>query len=137
MISPQTNSATLAVLGKRRSPRLRRLRERIILGGLLACGLFSLLTTVTIIMVLSKEAYGFFSLDEVSLWEFVTGTQWNPLLGARKHFGSPRLADSRQPKPKLLRRFLALGCDCRGDGVDQLARIPWLDQDGGNVWGLG
>ncbi|MHC4995204.1 MAG: phosphate ABC transporter permease subunit PstC [Planctomycetota bacterium] len=55
--------------------------------GLVFCGLFSVLTTVTIICVLAKESIAFFGLDEVSFWEFVSGTEWNPLLGAEKHFG--------------------------------------------------
>lgn len=29
----------------------------------------------------------FFASPEVSIWEYVTGTKWSPLLGARKHFG--------------------------------------------------
>ena len=38
-------------------------------------------------MVLAKETIGFFQFDEVSLGEFFGGTEWNPLLGAEKHFG--------------------------------------------------
>jgi phosphate transport system permease protein len=44
----------------------------------------SVLTTIGIIGVLSFETIEFFR--EVSIWEFVTGTEWTPLF-AEKHFG--------------------------------------------------
>ena len=56
-------------------------------ASLVLCAAFSILTTLTIIVVLTIEAIEFFALEEVSLWEFLTGTEWNPLLGAEKHFG--------------------------------------------------
>jgi phosphate transport system permease protein len=37
--------------------------------------------------VLAKETWGFFQFDEVSIGEFFGGLEWNPLLGAEKHFG--------------------------------------------------
>ena len=74
-------------LGAARSTRLRVVREAVIMTGLVLCGLLSLLTTIIIIFVLAKESVAFFALEEVSLWEFVTGTQWTPLLGTQKHFG--------------------------------------------------
>lgn len=43
--------------------------------------------TTTIIVVLAKETWGFFQFPDVSLGEFFGGTEWNPLLGAEKHFG--------------------------------------------------
>lgn len=54
---------------------------------LIGCGIFSLATTVAIIAILGLETIRFFRIDEVSFWDFITGTQWNPLLGAEKHFG--------------------------------------------------
>jgi phosphate transport system permease protein len=48
---------------------------------------FSILVTTTIIVVLARETWGFFQFDEVSLGEFFGSTEWNPLLGAEKHFG--------------------------------------------------
>ena len=57
------------------------------MASLIACGVFSIATTLTILVVLGIETVHFFRLDEVSFWEFITGTQWNPLLGAEKHFG--------------------------------------------------
>lgn len=70
-----------------RSKTLRRTRESIVLGFLILCGLFSILTTGAIIVVLTKEAITFFGLEQVTFSDFAFGTQWNPLLGAEKHFG--------------------------------------------------
>jgi phosphate transport system permease protein len=76
-----------AHLGRRRSVLARTIRENVIMAGLVFCGLFSVLTTGTIIVVLAKESIAFFGLDEVSFAELAFGTEWNPLLGAEKHFG--------------------------------------------------
>lgn len=62
----------------------RGLGERLISGLLLLCGTISVLTTVGIIVVLLREAWGFFEV--VSLGEFVGSTEWTPLF-AQKHFG--------------------------------------------------
>ncbi len=51
------------------------------------CGLFSITITLAIIVVLGTETVAFFKLDDVSITEFLFGTQWSPLLGAEKHFG--------------------------------------------------
>lgn len=51
---------------------------------LFACAAISILTTVGIVMVLLIESLQFFR--EVSLWEFLTGTEWSPLL-VPKSFG--------------------------------------------------
>ena len=77
----------LALPGRSRVVVLRKLRERFILELLVGCGAFSVLITGTIIVVLAFEAFKFFSLEAVSFGEFITGTQWSPLLGAKKHFG--------------------------------------------------
>ncbi len=73
--------------GKPKSKALRRVRESCIMAGLIGCGVFSIATTATIIVILAVEAFRFFRLDEVSFWEFISGTKWSPLLGAEKHFG--------------------------------------------------
>ncbi len=57
------------------------------MSGLIGCGLFSIATTLTIIVVLGIETLQFFRLDEVSVWGFISGTRWSPFLGAQKHFG--------------------------------------------------
>ncbi len=58
--------------------------ERIVARTLQACGWLSVVTTAGIVAVLATEALGFFR--EVSLWAFLTDTQWTPLF-ADKHFG--------------------------------------------------
>ena len=74
--------------GQRLRPRRGiQIREAAIKASLSLCGLFSIATTLTIIVVLTMEAITFFRMDEVSLVEFFTTSQWNPLLGAEKHFG--------------------------------------------------
>jgi phosphate transport system permease protein len=84
-----TNPATRDVtrLGRPKSVSARALRERIIVGTLAVAASFSILVTTTIIVVLARETWGFFQFDEVSLGEFFGSTEWNPLLGAEKHFG--------------------------------------------------
>jgi phosphate transport system permease protein len=79
--------ASLIGARRERSRRARRAREVLVRVALNACGLFTILTTIAIIVVLFDETLRFFGLKEVSLLEFVTGTQWSPLLGAQKHFG--------------------------------------------------
>lgn len=61
-----------------------RKREYIIEKGLFLSSFVTILTTISIIAVLAFEAVNFFS--EVSLFEFLTDTEWTPLF-AQKHFG--------------------------------------------------
>ncbi len=51
---------------------------------LLLCAIFSIFITVGIVLVLLIESLQFFR--EVSVWEFLTGTKWSPLLKPQ-HFG--------------------------------------------------
>ena len=60
------------------------LPERIIKFFLFLCSIMSIFTTVGIVSVLIFEAALFF--QEVSIFEFLTGTRWTPLF-ASKHFG--------------------------------------------------
>jgi len=62
----------------------RILSERIIRFLLALFSIVSILTTVGIVSVLLFEAILFF--QEVSPWEFISGTRWTPLF-ASKHFG--------------------------------------------------
>ena len=48
------------------------------------CAILTVLTTVGIIWVLFSESYTFF--QQVSLWDFLTDTQWTPLF-SDKHYG--------------------------------------------------
>ena len=62
----------------------RRLTEAPIYVFLFACATLSIFTTVGIVLVLFEEALHFFA--DVSLIEFLTGTEWTPLIG-EQHFG--------------------------------------------------
>lgn len=59
-------------------------QEKIVKASLLALGIISILITIGIIFSLIEEAFGFFK--EVSIIEFLTGTQWTPLFDDA-HFG--------------------------------------------------
>lgn len=63
---------------------MRSWLERAIEKILAACAILTILTTVGIILTLSIEAVSFFK--EVSIWEFLTGTQWTPLF-TQKEYG--------------------------------------------------
>lgn len=58
--------------------RKRKWMESVIGAALFGCALISILTTVGIVAVLAFEAVKFF--QEISLWEFLTGTEWAPKL---------------------------------------------------------
>lgn len=60
----------------------RHLKETLIEGGLMMAALFSVFITVSIVIVLSYESYGFFKA--VPLKEFLTETQWTPLFAEPK-----------------------------------------------------
>jgi phosphate transport system permease protein len=62
----------------------RNLRERVIESILFLAALVSVATTVAIVLVLLTESFLFFS--KVSLWDFLTDTQWTPLF-ANPHYG--------------------------------------------------
>jgi phosphate transport system permease protein len=59
----------------------RRLLEKVIGVALFGCALVSILTTVGIVVVLVAEASQFFR--EVSIVEFLTGTEWSPKLSQK------------------------------------------------------
>ena len=67
-----------------KSASSRRLHESVIERLLLLCAVLSVLTTAGIIIVLAIETIGF--LREVSIVEFLTGTEWTPLF-ANARFG--------------------------------------------------
>lgn len=50
---------------------------------LFGCALVSVLTTIGIVVSLISQAWGFFF--EVSLWEFLTGIRWSPILKPRTY----------------------------------------------------
>jgi phosphate transport system permease protein len=61
-----------------------KIKEMLIERLLLICSLLSIFTTAGIILVLASETIAFFR--EVSIFEFLTDTQWTPLF-VKKHFG--------------------------------------------------
>ncbi len=64
--------------------RTRHLRERFIEFLLLLAGAFSIAVTVGIVYVLVSESFHFF--QHVSIWDFLTDTQWTPLFDDA-HYG--------------------------------------------------
>lgn len=48
-----------------------------------ACASVSILTTIGILFTLFYQALSFF--DEISIWEFLTGTRWTPILKPRSY----------------------------------------------------
>lgn len=63
---------------------VKRTSEKIIETCLAASGAITILVTAGIIWVLFSESVAFFK--HVSLWEFLTDTQWTPLF-TQKHYG--------------------------------------------------
>ena len=75
----------LANRGRSRSRRVRDGGEAVVKVVLAGCAGFSVLITALIIGILAYEAVRFFM--DVSVVEFLTGTEWSPLLGEEKRFG--------------------------------------------------
>ncbi len=73
--------------GRPRSALMRSLREGGVMTTLVLCGLFTVLTTVAIIVILFGTLWEFLARPDVSAVDFFFGLQWNPLLGGEKHFG--------------------------------------------------
>ncbi len=67
-----------------------KIKERIIEGGLWFSSLITILTTIGILWVLLSQSIVFFG--EVSLIEFITGTEWTPLFAVKKFGILPLLA---------------------------------------------
>jgi phosphate transport system permease protein len=63
-------------LGKR-----PKIHERIIEILLFACAFLSILITASIVVILVRESFLFFSDPEVDLGEFFTQKQWQPMIG--------------------------------------------------------
>ncbi len=64
--------------------QLRHVKERVIEFILFLAAFVSVATTVGIVVILVKESFVFF--QQVSLWDFLTDTQWTPLF-ADPHYG--------------------------------------------------
>src|SRR5687768_15978218 len=65
--------------------RSRRGSEGFIQAILLICGAFSILTTIGIVIILFQQAIEFFS--EVSMLDFLFGTEWTPLFKGQESYG--------------------------------------------------
>jgi phosphate transport system permease protein len=76
-LSRRTHTSSSRVRGQS-----KRLRERIVELLLVLSGLISVFTTAGILYVLASEAVHFFA--EVSILEFLTGTEWTPLFADAK-----------------------------------------------------
>ena len=63
---------------------MKKTIEKIIEGGLALSGMLTIAVTIGIIWVLFSESISFFS--EVSIWDFLTDTEWTPLF-TNKHYG--------------------------------------------------
>jgi phosphate transport system permease protein len=84
---PGLASSTMLLLdagARLRQRRSRILRERAIESVLFLAALVSVFTTIGIVYVLVKESVVFFT--HVSMWDFLTDTQWTPLFDDA-HFG--------------------------------------------------
>jgi phosphate transport system permease protein len=79
---------------------MRRIKEFVIEKLLLSSALITIAITIGIILVLSIEAFNFFS--EVSILDFLTDTEWTPLF-TNKHFGIMPLLSGT-----LLTTFIAI-----------------------------
>lgn len=73
MAPPETAAASMSLT---RARSAMRAGERAIEVALFACASLAILVTVGIVWVLATNSWGFFR--EVSAWEFLTGTRWNP-----------------------------------------------------------
>ncbi len=80
--------------------KVSRAKEKFIEIILFLSALLSVFITISIVVILSYEAFGFFK--EVSLKEFLTGTQWTPLFAEPKFGILPLVAGT------LLTTFIAL-----------------------------
>lgn len=65
--------------------RSRKVRERFVRGLTFLCALVSVFTTIGIVYVLVSESIPFF--QQVSIWEYLTGTHWSPRESTNPSFG--------------------------------------------------
>jgi phosphate transport system permease protein len=68
----------------------RHLPERIIQAGLFLAASSAVAVTVAIVVILVYESLGFF--EHVSLWDFLTDTEWTPLFSIKRYGVLPLVA---------------------------------------------
>ncbi len=61
--------------------RRRRPHEQIIQAFLFLCAAISIFVTVGIVFELAQDSLLFFRDPQVTFWEFITGTEWQPVIG--------------------------------------------------------
>jgi len=85
-MTPQTSTAILQTSppGRLGYSYRRNLRERFIEALLFLAAFASVATTLAIVVILVKESVVFF--QQVSIWDFLTDTQWTPLFDDA-HYG--------------------------------------------------
>jgi phosphate transport system permease protein len=91
MVSPAVAASTAASRGTP-IPRAARDRSEVLVKTvLLSFSLLSIVTTFSIVAVLGFEAWRFFTgfpdTPGIGIIPFLTGTEWNPLLGGEQKFG--------------------------------------------------
>ncbi len=77
-----TAANAAAAAGRLAHRRSRHLRERFIEGLLLAAALAAVFVTIGIVYILVSESVKFFA--NVSIWRFLTETEWTPLFSDQK-----------------------------------------------------
>jgi phosphate transport system permease protein len=82
--APLSEAPTGLAVGQFSPSKFRRLRESLIRRTLQCCAGISVFTSLAILLILLKESLPFFA--DVSPWDFLTGTNWAPLMEPR-HFG--------------------------------------------------
>jgi len=80
-VSAESFAADKSLTSNLRTKRRRLLGEQVIRGVLFLCAFLSVGTTLAIIWILMREAWGFFQV--VSPAAFFLGTRWTPLLEPR------------------------------------------------------
>ena len=78
---------------------IRGIEGNVVKAIFFACALVSILTTISIVVSLVSQAWGFFA--EISIWEYLTGTRWSPILKPRSYGVLPLVSGT------LLVTFLA------------------------------
>ena len=76
----ESNQVLLDRVARRR--RRQRIEQAIVTWLLRVAALISILTTIGIVIILVAQSVGFFA--EVSVWDFLTGTEWAPLFKPQK-----------------------------------------------------
>jgi len=76
----ESNQVLLERVARRR--RRQRIEQATVTWLLRIAALISILTTIGIVIILVAQSVGFFA--EVSVWDFLTGTEWAPLFKPQK-----------------------------------------------------